>query len=283
MAARDTGALPVDAADGPYPLVIFLPGNNLPVAEYSWWLQRLATQHVVVSPTWVTEVAGGTIGTSGGLDRGALGPGELGQSPACPLLGPILEVLTRIDGSLPAAAIDMTKVVVGGHAGGGTAALIGADSRTVPGLRGVFTYAAHTQAEATMGWPPDTFLPVAFQGPLLMMRGSHDGVIVGSAHRAAPQGRTHDPVGRTFRHGVGSGRPASYLATFVGANHMLPVDPQDPTTGRGFLDGEAEGDPELLRADFVGLVEDFVNACFQAAPASHPLPYRPTVQVENGE
>jgi hypothetical protein len=64
---------------------------------------------------------------------------------------------------------------------------------------------------------------------------------------------------------------------------MLPIDPQDPTTGRGFLDAEPEGDPELLRSDFVALVEDFVSACLQAAPAAHPLPARATVQIEDGE
>ena len=283
MAERDAGAFPIKVTGEALPVVIFLPANNVPVASYSWVLTSLAREAVVVSPTWVSEVSGGSIGTSGGLDRSVLAPSLFGQSPACPILTPILDALSNLEGPVPADALDFSHVVVGGHAAGGTAALLGADPAQVPGLKGVFSYAAHTQAEATLGWPPDTFLPIAFQGPLLMMMGSRDGVITGTSHRAAPAGRTHDPVRRTFRHGVGLGRPASYLATFVGANHMLPVSPQDPTTGRGFLDLDEEGEPDLLRADLVGLVGDFIGIALRAAPAAYPLPPRSTVRIEPGE
>ena len=98
-----------------------------------------------------------------------------------------------------------------------------------------------------LGWPADSFMPLADDLPLLLMGGSRDGVIAASAHRYGQQGAASAAIERTFSTAVRGKRGDRYLLIVEGANHFAFAWPSDPSTGRAYLDGEAAGDEENIR------------------------------------
>ncbi|MCY0930174.1 hypothetical protein OTB20_29090 [Streptomyces sp. H27-H1] len=241
-AERLTGVVAADAGSGPFPVVVLLPGINVPADSYRWLAVLLAGRgFVVVTPELVGELFGGSHGVTPGIDLEACGPGAYGSRATTPLIGAVLAALAeRAPASPLAGLLDAERVVVGGHSAGGTVALQSAAH--VPGLRGVFTYGAHTLVAAALGHPPGTVLPVGAEVPVLLMSGEHDGVVAASTDRygAAPAAIA-DPVARTFHDALTDAGGAHAWVKIAGAGHFTICDPVDATSARSFLEAPRAG------------------------------------------
>ncbi|MFD3326645.1 hypothetical protein [Streptomyces sp. NPDC058701] len=268
-AERLTGVIPADAGHAPFPVVVLLPGVNVPADSYRWLAVLLAGRGLVtVTAELVGELFGGSHGVTPGIDLGAVAPGVYGTRATTPLIGAVLSALAALpSGSPPAGLMDLRRVVIGGHSAGGTVALQSAGH--VPGLRGVFTYGAHTRVAAFLGHPPGTALPVSTTAPVLLISGEHDGVITGSADRyaAAPAAGADpaaaeapaDPVELTFREALTDNGGEHAWVRVAGAGHFAVCDPVDPTSARAFLE-EPAGSGDTAREVIGALVAAFCTA-----------------------
>ena len=284
-AELDTGFIPADAARAPFPVAIVMPGINIPQEAYGWLAAALSRAgFVAVTYTWVTIDMGDTISASPGLTLDALHRHKYGSGPSCPALPAIFKELERMrESSLLAGLLDLDRVVLGGHSAGGAMALLNANNDWFPGIRAAFAYAGHTAGNPRLGWPEHSIMPLTGNLPLLIMGGNQDGVISGSSHRYGAAADSHGPgpVERTFREGVAGNGGGRHLLIVDGANHFSFVWPNDPSTGRAYLERPAISDGRRLRAYMVKLIVNFCGrACGDAAAgavveelcnAAHPL------------
>ncbi len=268
---RNSGVIPPDTTAAPYPVVVFMPGINLGPESVSWLAVTLAAQGLaVVTYSAVTEEMPGYISLSPGLDLAALGPEQFGSRPSCTTLAPILSELERLDRDSPLAGLlNLEALVLAGHSAGGTAALLNANPEWFAGVRGVFSYAAHSGASVSLGWPAETVLPLPGHVPALIMGGDRDGVIAASAHRyGRDEGAPTHSIERTFDEGVAEDQADSYLFILRGANHFSFAHPHDGTTGRAFLDWDTGAEPAQLRTRIAALVSDFIALVLQGDKAA---------------
>jgi len=254
---RLTGLLPPDRTCGPRPVVIVLPAVNVAADGYRWLAVALVEAgFVAVTYNHVGELMAGLTGLSPGIDLSALTPDTFGTRPSATAVRPVLAALRELDarGTLE-GMLDLGHVALGGHSAGGTVALENADPAWFPGVGAVFSYGSHTMPVAALGFGAGTVLPVG-PVPAMICAGADDGVILASADRYGrrPGEPGHLPVARTFDEGIRDDL-VGYEVVFAGANHLLVVDPDDPTSARGFLDPEPTADPVAGRALFAeGLV-----------------------------
>lgn len=258
-----TGELPPDPAAGPRPVVLFLPGVNVNPDTYRWLAELLVSDgFVVVVPHWVGPLMPGFVGITPGVDVEAMTPDRYGTRPACSLVRPALGALGQLgaEGGRLAGALDLSRVVVGGHSAGGSMALLSADDRWFPEVVGAFAYGAHNQPSTALGWAPASVLPYAGSAPLLLVAGSDDGVIKASAFRyGEEQGEARDPVRRTFDEAIAPERDA-WLVVLDGANHLLACHPHDTSTARGFLEEPMPLDVEAVtRERYAEAVRSFCS------------------------
>ncbi len=270
-AERMSGVVPAARAATPWPVVMIVPGVNIAPESYRWLAVLLAERgYAVVTYSWVDELFGGHVGLTPGLDLELAHADRYGTGPTGTAIGPILGHLAD-PGPVLQGCLDLNRVALGGHSGGGTVALQSADQRWVPGLRGVFAYASHTMTATALGWPEATLAPVPTPLPVLLMAGSRDGVIAASRARYGTGDGQHDPVRSTWEQAVDPASPGSYLL-FGGATHFSFVDPFDPTSGRSFLEGPP-ADPNLdqqLRALMAAVVGAFLDEHVAAGVAAGP-------------
>tara|TARA_R110002049_G_scaffold108165_7_gene256280 strand:+ start:2562 stop:3560 length:999 start_codon:yes stop_codon:yes gene_type:complete len=259
---RNTGVIPAASEGAPFPVVILLPGINVGPESYSWLAKALAAQGVVaVTFTLVAEEMPGYISLTPGLAIPALLPDNYAKSPSATAIGPILDDLAQMNNSgVLAGCLDLEHVVLGGHSAGGTVALLNARPDWFPGICAAFSYGAHTAAAAAMGYPQDSFFDTPTDVPTLLMGGTRDGCIAGSAGRYGDeQASPTDRVERTFDEAMAGNRADCALALVEGANHFSMAYPADESTGRPFIDmatTQPDGDiRELLEA----LVCNFIN------------------------
>ena len=248
---RDTGFVPPDAARSPFPVVIVMPGINISPESYGWLARRLAQAgFLAVTYGWVTMEMADLVSLSPGVDVDSLRRDVYGRAPSCPPLPAILDDLAKVQqNGLLAGHLDMERVVLGGHSAGGSMALLNANANWFPALRGAFAYAAHTAGNVRLGWPKGSFMPLADDLPLLMMGGTRDGVIAASGHRYGQEdaANANAAIERTFANAVRGERGDRYLLIVEGANHFAFAWPQDESTGRAYLDGEAAGGKKKIR------------------------------------
>lgn len=249
---RLTGVVPPDPTLAPWPVVIFLPGINIGPEGYRWLAIDLASAgYATVTMALVGDTLPGVVGITPGLDLDAVRPDTYLTRPSGIAIGPLLTALAGEHAQGPLAGLlDLNRVVLAGHSGGGSVALQNANPDWFPGVVACATYASHTMASSMLGFEPETVLPVAGNVPTLLLAGELDGVMARSAdryHSADPT--THDPVARTFDEAVRSGRGDCWYAVATGATHTALIWPPDPTTARGFLDPPPGRDPEHIRAD----------------------------------
>jgi len=273
---RNSGVVAVDTTGAPYPLVVVLPGINVGPECYAWLAAALAVSgHVVVTYSMIAEEMPGYVSLTPGLDLEAIAPGSFGTRPSATALAALLGAMHDENSSgLLEGSIDTDDVALVGHSAGGSVALYNADPAWFPGLKSVVVYGAHAGASTMLGFDEGTILPLPSQLPVLLIGGTHDGVIAGSAHRYGDQGG--DPLARvrdTFEHGIRSDRGDSFLVEVDGANHFSFAHPFDGTTGRAFLDWPQTADGEDLRATFALLIERFFAGDYAAVRefASHKL------------
>lgn len=263
---RLTGAVPPDVSDAPWPVIIFLPGINIGPEGYRWLALRAADAgFAFVTMALVGETLPGTVGITPGLDLDAVRPDAYLTRPSGIAIAPLLAALARHndpgDGttSLLAGLLDLDRVALCGHSGGGSVALQNANPEWFPGLRACVTYASHTMASTMLGYEASTVLPLGGDVATMILAGELDGVMARSADRyAVTAGVSHNPVRRTFDEGVPGGRGDCRFAVVRGAIHTALIHPRDDTTARGFLDPESGRNEVAVRNS---IAEVFVAFC----------------------
>jgi len=258
---RLSGVIQADTDAGPKPIVLILPGINVPIDSYGWLASRLASDgYIAVTMGAVADVFGGHIGLTPGLDFAAVTPDGYGTRPTASGVQPVLDALATMNASGPlTGAIDLTRLILFGHSAGGTIALQSADTRYFPALMAVAVYGAHTMASTVLGYPEDTILAVPDSVPVLLMAGDHDGVMTASRDRYGTA-EHHDPVTRTFDEALSRMKGDSYLVIFEDANHLSICDPHDATSARGFLDTHAPTNPTATRASIADVTSAFLES-----------------------
>ena len=258
---RNAGVVPADRSAAPYPVVILMPGINVGPESYGWLAQRLALAGIAaVTYNMVAEEMPGYVSLTPGLDLAAVLPDTYGKSPSGTAIAAITGALAREneEGVLE-GCVDTDKVILAGHSGGGSVALLNANPQWFSGVKGAIAYGAHAGASTMLGFEEDTILELPSAVPLMLIGGTRDGVIAASAHRYG-DGETPNRALQTFEEGFGSDRGDSYFIEVEGANHFSMAWPVDTSTGRHFLDEPEEGSSEdireLLSELFVGFVQD---------------------------
>lgn len=261
---RNTGVLPADPAPAPFPGVILMPGVNCDPAGYQWLAEALAARgHVTLTYSFVDEDLPGSLALTPGLDVSRLTPETAGRAPSATTLAPLLACFTRLhrEPGVLQGLLDPERVALGGHSAGGSIALFNANPNWFPGLAAAFSYGAHAEAATALGHAPGALIPIPGELPLLVMGGTHDGVIAASRARYGDSPhRAQDPVLRTFKEGVAGGRGDAFLAVLQGAGHFAPVYPHDSTTARGFLDQAPTRPGAEIRDDLAALLGAFLDA-----------------------
>lgn len=257
---RMSGVMPAASADAPWPVVIIVPGVNIAPEAYRWLAVALARSgYVTVTYSWVDMLFGDHRGLTPGLDQALAHRDRYGTGPTATAVAPILEHLAA-PGPVLDGRLDLNRVALGGHSGGGTVALQSANPGWVPGLRAVFAYASHTMTATALGWPPGALAPVPSGVPVLLMAGADDGVIAASRSRYGIGEGDHDPIRRTWDEAIDSASPGWYLR-LAGASHFSFTDPFDPTSGRSFLEvgRPAAAHDEALRSLIGRVVVTFLD------------------------
>lgn len=266
---RLSGVMAADAAGAPYPVAVIVSGVNVGQEAYRWLACKLAERGIVaVTYDWVGTLFGGLHGITPGVDLDAARPDGYGTRATTPSLRPVLDALAAMTGPV-AGLLDLDRVALIGHSAGGTVALQSA--RFVPEVKAVATYGAHTMVATMLGWPAGTVLPAQADCPVLLVGGTNDGVINGSADRYGEDvaGR-RDPITRTFDEALPDRDGDNLLIRLAGANHFAIVHPVDHTAARAFLDQEPEGDPAEHRELLADLLGAFCRAHLTDDPAAHP-------------
>ncbi len=279
---RFFGVVDADPAGAPYPIVIHLNGVNCDPQRYQWLLLDLVRRgYVAVTVSWVAETMPGIVALTPGMDLRFCRPDTYGTGPTASAVAPILRLLAEAntgDGPL-AGMLDLDRIALGGHSGGGSVALHSADPRYFPGVRAAFCYGAHTAASTALGFAAGTILPICADMPFLLLGGSEDGVIVSSAVRYGTDSQPDTPIRRTFEEAIAGERGDRYMAILRGANHFTVVHPSDPTAGRAFLDRAPQEDEAALRAVISEAVGAFLDAHLRAPSVA---PQQKLLQCLNG-
>ena len=265
MAERMTGVVRADASRAPYPVVVFFNGINVAADSYRWLATALAERgYVTALFTLVEEVFGTGVAVSPGIDVSLVRPETFGSGPCGVAVQPVLDALAALQGPLD-GLLDLDRVALGGHSGGGTVVLQSANPAWFPSVKAVFTYGAHAMASTVLGWPVGHVLDLSDDVAVLLMTGEHDGVMAASAVRYGEEAGTDrvDPVERTYDTSFSGGRGDVHHLVFRGANHFTVAHPLDPTSARAFLDEPATGDEDAARAGIVDALVLFLDAALR--------------------
>lgn len=259
------GIVSPDVAQAPLPVVLLAGNFNCPPELYAWLAKRLAASgYAVVTWTWVAPLFGGRPGLTTGIDLDAVTPATFGSRLPSRLLPAVLDGLARMQDSGDLAGIlDLDNIILGGHSAGGTLALL--CSSWLPTCRGAFSYGGHTRTQVPQGFGDDHVLPLGEGPPLLLLGGADDGI--GDAISLAQRGRLlpGHPMAVTAARAVPPGRRA-WTVILDGANHYSLCEGYDGTTGRGYLEAPATGDPVAVRARIGELVLAFLDLCLHDGP-----------------
>lgn len=264
---RNLGVLEVARARAPFPVVIFMNGINVGPEVYSWLGHRLVAEgYVFVTYTWVSQaIPGAEPGLTPGVDLDAVKPETWGTKPTASALPAIFDTLSGMnrDGALR-GALDLDRIVLGGHSGGGTVAIQNADPKFFPQVKASFAYAAHTLAPMMQGFEKDAILKISGARPMLLLGGSRDGVMAASVSRYGGPSDRGGAIERTFREafqpGPSGDRGDSFLALVEGANHFSFCDPLDSSQGRLFLDHPPTRQGAEVRHRLGDFTAHFLNA-----------------------
>ncbi|GAA5525416.1 hypothetical protein Maes01_01986 [Microbulbifer aestuariivivens] len=239
FAERNTGAVPMDSALAPCPVLILFQGMNIDSSGYRWLAETLAPAGIVtVTYQMVCEEMPGYIAASPGIDIQALKPEHFGQRPSALALPALLSMLERHNSQgILQGKLDLERLAFGGHSAGGTLALLNANPQWFPALRAVFAYGAHTGASTVLGWPEETLLPISPGVPVFITGGEQDGCIAHSAHRYGSGNQSATArIEQTFAEALAENGGDNALLLLEDANHFSLCTPADATSGRGFID-----------------------------------------------
>ena len=229
-----------DRDKAPFPVVIFFSGVNCNLAMYEWLARELVSHGlVVVLFNWLAENIPGSVALTPGVDFAAFSPDVYGTIPSALSLPSLLAELEQLNTvGVLANLLDLEKIVLGGHSAGGRVALENANPQFFDRVSAAFSYGGHTAAPIQVGYDPSTILPLPSSMPMLLIGGTHDGVIANnsSIYGLDAWETAATPVIRTFREAISREQGDSYLVILEGANHFSIVDCLDPTLQVAALD-----------------------------------------------
>ena len=231
---------PPNTEKAPFPIVIFFSGGNFNLENYQWLAENLATRSIVtVLFNWVGEVVPGIAGLLPGTNLNSRKPDTYGINPTAIVLPSILSELEDLQSkSILAGTLDLQKIILGGHSGGGRVAIENADPNFFPQVKAAFSYGAHTAARIDLGYSAGVFLKLPSALPLLLMGGSCDGIMANASKRyGIDKWETPaTPVIRTFKEAISSTRKDVYLLILEGASSLSFCDRKDLTVNTSFSD-----------------------------------------------
>lgn len=223
-----------------FPVVVFFSGVNCNLAMYEWLALELVSHGlVVVLFNWLAENIPGSVALTPGVDLTAFSPDVYGTIPSALALPSVLAELEQLNTvGVLANLLDLQKIVLGGHSAGGRVAIENANPQFFDGVAAAFSYGAHTAAPIQVGYDPSTILSLPSSVPMLLIGGTHDGVIANnsSIYGINAWSTAATPVIRTFREAISREQGDSYLVILEGANHFSVVDRLDPTLQVAALD-----------------------------------------------
>lgn len=259
---RDSGIYHPRRERAPLPVLIFLPGVNIPHHSYHWLMEQfVAYGFVVALPEWIAQNVPGRISLTPGIDIEALKQDVFGTRPTASVLAPILDALAGMNVSATLnGLLDLTSIVLGGHGAGGTLALQNARPDWCAGVRAAFAYAPNPLAVLALGGWRNGVLPPLPEVPVMLVGATEDGL--GDQHNAQygrPGSAGWETVVAAFDECYDGGREDQYVAVLEGANHHSICSPLDDSIGRIFLDKPETrpGDDlrRLIRACFAGFLK----------------------------
>ncbi|MEM0952809.1 MAG: hypothetical protein AAGI24_01610 [Pseudomonadota bacterium] len=261
--------IPVDNKRTPLPVVLLIPDVDVPQESYSWLAEALAQAGMAaVSYSWVHEHADGLVRSGPGFQEKRLSRKRFGRKPSCPALPTVLSELKKMNKRGPlAGALNLSCMVIGGHAAGGRAALLNANREWFPNLCGAFSYASHTLTEPGQGWERGDVMPLPRDMPLLLLAGTEDGVLASRLPGTGPRPETW-AVEKTFADGVKGRRGDRHLVLVDGASHYTFTAPRASVTGSGFLDRRTRGRGKALRKYLAKLIVTFCDQTCRKDPMS---------------
>ena len=226
---RLSGVMPADPAGAPYPVAVHRarrqrrPGR-LPLARRPGSPRRASSR----SPTTGSARSSpGSTASRPGVDLDAARPDAYGTRPTTPSLRPVLDALAKIDRSGRGAARPRP---------GRADRPLGRRHRRrcsrrgfVPEVKAVATYGAHTMVATMLGWPAGRRCPPRSTAPVLLVDGTDDGVMNGSADRYGEDAATRATRSRaptTRRSPTATARTC--WSRLKGANHFAIVPPGRP-------------------------------------------------------
>ncbi len=247
----------------PYPIVIFFSGVNCNLAMYEWLALDLVPRGlVVVLFNWLAENIPGQIAFTPGFNFAAFAPDIYGTIPSASALPSLLAELELLNTSGELAGLlNLQKIILGGHSAGGRIALENSNTEFFPQVAAAFSYGAHTAAPKQLGYEPGTILSLPNSVPMLLIGGTHDGVIANNSYIYGLDQWENPvtPVVRTFREAILREQGDSYLLLLAGANHFSITDRLDSTLEVTALDlptVQPQAQIRSIMAETIGLFID---------------------------
>lgn len=237
---------PPDTSGAPYPVLIFQPGANTNLEQYSWLYEHMASYgYIAVS---FNEIAGGPGASENNLENLIM---SFSLNFPNPTVKAVLTLLNRANSGddvpnsvILTGMIDTSRIAIGGHSYGGAIALFsGLRSFYQPEgiLKAVFTYGVHLFSSTE----PITLYDAIIDVPLLDMAGTR--AAVGNGKDTTGTERTEaERVKLTFEHAVPEGDNTRYLLLVRNANHTAFANYADPTVDRSFQEEQHCQNPLVL-------------------------------------
>ncbi len=254
---------PANRAEAPFPVVIFFSGVNCNLAMYEWLASKLVSRGlVVILFNWLAENIPGNISLTPGVNFAAFSSDVYGTIPTASALPALLAELESLNTfGILAGLLDLQKIILGGHSAGGRLALENANTQFFSQVVAAFGYGTHSAAPTQLGYEPGTILSLPNSTPMLLIGGTHDGVIANNSRiYGVNEWKTAvTPVVRTFEEAISREQGDAYLVLLEGANHFSVADRLDSTLRVTALDFPPSQPPAQIRSVIAELVSLFID------------------------
>lgn len=237
---------PPDTSGAPYPVLIFQPGANTNLEQYTWLYAHLCSYgYIVIS---FNEIAGGPSASNNNLEALVM---SFSLNSANSTVKAVLQFLNKAntDDEYPncfllKGMIDTSRFAIGGHSYGGAIALFSSMKsfyQPEGTLRAVFTYGVHLFSSTE----PIKIYDAVIDVPLLDMAGTK--ATIGNGKDTNGEQRTEaERVKMTFEQAIPSGNNYNYLLLVRNANHSDFANSADPAVDRSWQEQHHNQNPLVL-------------------------------------